>query len=170
MSDADKRLVEILKVPNFAAFGKTFAANRKVFYERAMKLVVADIVGGIKAQVDITGNSFPTLEPETIARKGHAAALIDKGLLSDEWTYKMVNQWRKDTGEITIKPLSKTIKTKSGSRRDTPRNEVAGHLQIDGIDTKSGKKYFRFFGVSVKASDEINELIGKIVQESLEAI
>jgi hypothetical protein len=163
-------LVEILQVPNFAAFGKTFAAKRKDFYAQAMAMVVADIVGGIKAQVDATGHSFPALEPETIERKGHAAALIHRGLLSDEYTYRMVNQWRKDMGEITIKPLTKTIKTKKGSRRDTPRNEVAGYLQIDGIDTKSGRKHFRFFGVSLKAQEEVGALIERIVMQSLEAI
>jgi hypothetical protein len=163
-------LVEILQVPNFAAFGKTFAAKRKEFYQQAMALVVADIVGGIKAQVDATGHSLPALEPETIERKGHAAALIHRGLLSDEYTYRMVNQWRKDMGEITIKPLSKTIKTKKGSRRDTPRDEVGKYLQIDGIDTKSGRKHFRFFGISLKAQQEIGELIDRMVSQSMEAI
>lgn len=163
-------LVTFTDIPDFSKFGKAVAAKRKDFYAAAMLAVVRDIVKGIKAQMDITGGRLPALEPETIARKGHAAALIDKGLLSDEYTYLRRNKWQKDTGEITIKPLTRVVKTKNGSRRDTPRNHVGRVLQIDGIDTKSGHKKFVFFGIYQDASKTIMELAERIVQESLEAI
>lgn len=163
-------LVTFGRVPDFGNFTKRLAAKRKGFYAAAMRAVVRDIVKGIKAQTDITGGRFPALEPETIARKGHAAALIDKGPLSTEYTYQQLNQWRKDRAEITIKPITRVVKTKNGSRRDTPRDEVGRYLQIDGIDTKSGHKKFLFFGISRDAEDTILDLIDTITQEALEAI
>jgi hypothetical protein len=155
-----------ISYPKFSVFGKEMNARRKVFYETAMLLVVADIISGIKKDIDITGGSFPALEPETVLLKGHAKALVDKGLLTDEFTYQKLNKYLIDSAEITVKPVS----SKSGKKRDTPRNKAGVQLQIDGVDSKSGKKFFNFFGVSKDAADGINALFDVIVQECLEAI
>lgn len=162
--------VRVLQVPNFPSFGKAFAARREKFYKKAMAAVVLDIIEGINRQEDATGGQFPALEPETIKRKGHANALIDKGLLRDRYTYEELSHWRNDWAEVYVKPLARTIKTRNGSRQDTPRDQVAKALQIDGIDTKSGRKYFRFFGITKNAEAQIMEMIDLVVQESLEAI
>jgi len=164
-------MITFVKVPDFKAFARMMEKKREDFYAAAMLAVVRDIIQGIETGMDVTGSFFPMLEPETIARKGHARPLIDKGLLRDEFTYQMKNKWRTDSGEVTIKPLTRAGKTKAGIKiRDIPRDEVGTYLQIDGIDSKSGKKFFRFFGISVDASKVILALIDQIVLESLEAM
>lgn len=100
-----------LDIPSFT---KAFAAKRKDFYGTAMKMVVEDIVTGILAQRAATGGRFPTLADSTIARKGHDRSLIDKGLLSDPYTYEQLNRWREDMGIISVKPLSAAAGSKWG--------------------------------------------------------
>lgn len=153
--------------PDFRKFEKAFSKRRKDFFDAALQLVVSDIVKGIKTDKSMIGGSFPALEPETIAKKGHSRPLIDKGLLSDEYTYKKLNQWRTDRAELTIKPLSRAL---AAGVRDTPRDQVGVELQIDGIDSKSGRKKFFFFGISQDASDKMNLVLNRIIEESLESI
>ena len=164
----------ITKAPEWGNFGKVMAAKKKDFYATAMLLIVKDIVTGIKEQHDITGGSFPALEPETIQLKGHDKALINKGLLSDEYTYEQVNDWRNDNGQITIKPISRAltrINTKGYKNpRDTPRDEVGVKLQIEGVESKSGLKLFMFFGVSKDAGEQVTKLMGQIAEEALNAL
>lgn len=164
-----------MQVPNFGKFSAEVKARRKEFYAAAMTAVVRDMIKGIQDRKAITGGAFPALEPETVALKGHDRPLIDKGLLTDEFTYQQVNKFLIDTAEITIKPRTRTI-TKGNKKKgiakveDTPRDQVGVELQINGIDSKHGKKFFRFFGISMDASQEIMTLADTIVQESLEKI
>jgi hypothetical protein len=146
--------------PDLASrFTQFLAAHRKDFYDSAMNVVIEDITRGIVNQVDITGGSFPALEPETIRRKGHSMALIDKGLLYKPSTYSKLNQHRQDRAEIGVKPVSKS--------KDTPRNEVGEHLQINGVKSKSGLKKFYFFGISRDAEATILGLHDILVDEAL---
>jgi hypothetical protein len=165
--------MQIIKKPNFKAFGQFWKSRRKQFYEESLKLIVQDIVDGIKAGSDMTGGSFPALEPETVARKGHGRPLIDKGLLSSLGTYARTNKYTQNHGTVNIKPVYAALKsttTGNVAQRDTPRNEVGRELQIDGIDSKSGHKKFYFFGISRDAVDTIMGLVDEIVQDSLEAM
>jgi hypothetical protein len=163
--------VQVVKIPNFAGFSKAFDGKKKDFYEAAMLQIVRDIVEGIKAGKDATGAGFPSLEPETITKKGHSQPLIDKGLLSDEFTYQRLNKWRVNSGEVTIKPRTRSRPSdRGGKESDAPRDEVGRHLQIDGVDSKRGKKYFRFFGITDDSSKTIMALIDEIVTECLEGM
>jgi len=165
--------IQIVKRPNFKAFGQFWKSRRKDFYEESLKLIVQDIVDGIKAGSDMTGGSFPALEPETVQKKGHGRPLIEKGLLSSHGTYARLNKYMQNHGMVDIKPVYAALKsTTTGkvAQREMPRNEVAKELQIDGIDSKSGRKYFYFFGISKDAVDTILGLVDEIVQDSLEAM
>ena len=166
-------MMHLMRVPNWGAFNRTWNKRRKGFYDEAMKLVVQDIVDGIERGIDATGHSFPALEPETIARKGHDRPLINRGLLSSEGTYRRKNLYSQDRGEVSIKSVYAALvssQTGAVASSDMPRNKVGVELQIDGIDSKSGTKYFRFFGISRDAQDQILQLVSDIVQESLEAM
>lgn len=154
-------MIEIIKVPDFKAFAVTFASKRKDFYAAAMFVVVQDIVGHIAISTDITGHSYPALEPETVALKGHSKPLIDKGLLGQAGTYDTMNDWQRGQGIITIKAVS---------AGDKPRDQVGRELQIDGINSKRGKKFFPFFGISADAVKTIKQIIEELIQESLEAM
>ena len=162
----------IIKKPNFKAFGQFWKSRRKEFYEESLKLIVQDIVDGIKAGEDMTGGSFPALEPETVARKGHGRPLIDKRLLSSLGIYRRTNKYTQNHGTVAIMPAQaqKRDTVTGKTERDTPRNEVGRQLQIDGIDSKSGHKHFYFFGISKDAVDTIMGLVDEIVQDSLEAM
>jgi hypothetical protein len=167
----------LTKVPRFAEFGKAFLSKKKDFYADAMKLIVDDMIRGILERMDVTGGSFPSLEPETILRKLHDRPLVDKGLLSDPFTYEQTNQWKNDAGTITIKPLTApveaarktkaghwTTRAKKGATRDTPRDQVGRYLQIDG--TKRGK-HFYFFGISKYAEADVVDLLDILIDECL---
>lgn len=165
--------MEFVKVPDWKAFFKTWNSRRKRFYDEAMRLVVMDIVDGIDSGMDATGHAFPSLEPETVAAKGHSRPLINRGLLHSEGTYRRENLYHRDRGEVSIKSVyAAAVSTTTGQEAisDTPRNIVGRELQIEGVDSKLGKKFFRFFGISKDAQDAIMGLVGEIVQESLEAM
>lgn len=147
---------------NTEGFRSYVSSERKDVYAAALKLVVDDITKGINNGVAVTGGGFPSLEPETIRRKGHSNALIDKGLLRDTWTYEQLNQWRQNYGQITVKDRSRG--------GDTSRKRVAQFLQMDGIRSKSGQKRFFFFGISRDAERDILMLFDKYILNALEAL
>lgn len=169
---------ELVSAPNFREFVNIMNKHKRAFYETAMQLVVADILAGIAQSKAISGGSLPSLEPSTIAAKGHEKPLVDKGKLSDEFTYRRVNMYRADKAEITIKPVTapasrKPKKTKSGRNargqaQDTPRDQVAFYLQVEGVGRK--KKKFPFFGISQDAGAEIISLVDDIVARALGGI
>lgn len=164
-----------VKVPDFAGF----KIDKNKFYGDGLKIIVDDIIEGIIRRKAITGGDLPPLEPETIMRKLHDHQLVDKGLLSDEYTYQRLNQWRMDTGKVTIKPRTAAVVNKSnyrqtkaskGAERDMPRDEVGYKLQVTGVMAKGKRKYFRFFGVSKDAERKILDLAGDLIQQAMEAL
>jgi hypothetical protein len=185
---------EVTQAPNFAEFSRVMKERSKAFYEQAMTLIVRDIIDGINAHRAIGGGSLPSLEESTIRKKGHNMQLIDRGLLGDTDTYDTQNNYRKDEGVITIKPrsapreiLRKTVKGKWTTRGrsaprgssdaekqfrkdnyDTPRDEVALYLQVEGVGPKRNK--FQFFGISQDASQEMIDMMGAMIVESLQAV
>lgn len=164
---------QVTKKPDGKKFIREWNARRKAFYDLAMTLVVQDITDGISAGVDATGSGFPSLEPETVQRKGHGRPLIDKGLLSAMDTYRRENAYKEDRGYVSIRAAyraEKSTKTGKIGQRDAPRNEVGYKLQIEGVDSKRGRKYFRFFGITKEAQETILQLVDEIIQNALEAM
>lgn len=164
-----------VRVPDLAGF----MFDKQKFYRDGLKMIVDDIIEGIIRRRAITGGELPRLEPETIMRKLHDHQLVDKGLLSDEYTYQRLNQWRMDTGKITIKPVTAAIVNKTNYRqtqaaegvaRDMPRNQVGYKLQVTGVKSKNGTKYFRFFGVSKDVEIKILDMAGELIQKALERL
>jgi len=157
--------------PNLSGFAEILGNASKRFYDKAMQWVVQDIVRGILARKGVDGARFPDLEQVTIDLKGHDRPLIDRGLLSDEFTYAKVNEWKRGYGEISIRPLTaakkprgSTKRAKPGTPRDTPRDVVGYALQVDGL--KNGK-HFNFFGVSLDSEEKIMALIEVMVEDAL---
>ncbi len=166
-----------LQVPDFEKFGELF--DKKRFYSEGLEIIVDDIVEGIARRKAVTGGDLPPLEPETIMRKLHDHQLVDKGLLADPYTYQRTNQWRVDTGKVTIKPLTAPVtnknnyrnkRAKNGTERDMPRDEVGYKLQQTGVKSKRGMKYFRFFGISRDAEGKILMLADRLIEEALKAL
>lgn len=100
---------------------------------------------GIDLRTDIDGNSFPALEASTIKAKGHDRPLIETGKLRISF---ISNAKGKNSVVITLK----------GNRYD-----IGKYLQIDGVRSRHGTKYFRFFGITEGMQHNAEEyLLAKI--------
>ena len=101
----------------------------------AKNIIIPDMVMGIDNSNAITGGALPENEPATIKRKGSSRPLIEKGELRSSFYYRVSG------------------KNKVIIRISTIRDEIGKHLQVDGIRTRHGMKYYRFFGISKDAYD-----------------
>jgi len=153
--------IEVVRRPLFKNYGDHIAANIRQYYEDIGIVITNDIVYGIRAGRAIDGGGFPALEPETIRIKGHGLPLQHKGLLMNSYTYQTENDWRSDKVSVSVRSVS---------RGDTPRNIVARDLQERGIDSKRGKKFFHFFGISKDSEERILKLKTELILNSLRAI
>ena len=96
----------------------------------AQRIVIPMLAHNIDSNRDIEGKKFPELEPYTIRKKGHSKPLIETGELRRSFEYK-----RKGNASVII------------YINDT-RNAIAERLQIKGVNSKRGKKFFNFFGIT----------------------
>lgn len=96
----------------------------------AERIVVPMMVRGIDSKISIEGGALPENEPATIKRKGHSRQLVDEGILRSAFIFKKKGKY---AVLITLKKNRKLI---------------GKYLQIDGIKTKRGFKYYKFFGIS----------------------
>lgn len=101
--------------------------------EIADRVIIRDIIAGISSRQAIMGGALPRNDRQTVLRKGKDTPLIDTGELINSFSYRPAG---KDKVLIYI---------------DSGRKDVARYLQIDGINTLSGKKYYKFFGISQDA-------------------
>jgi hypothetical protein len=106
----------------------------------ADRIIIPDLVMGITAERSIDGGSLPKNDPKTIARKGSSAPLIATGTLISSFFYRAIG---KSKVLISI---------------DNIRKEIGGYLQA-GIQTKSGLKQYKFFGISKDAEDSAIQYI-----------
>jgi hypothetical protein len=85
---------------------------------------------GIDAGIDVEGNPFPPNAEATIKRKGHRMVLIETGRLRRSF-------WAKPSGKTIVHV-----------KLEGDRIDIGGYLQLDGIRTKSGKNFYKFFGIT----------------------
>lgn len=117
--------------------------------EIADKIIIRDIKSGIVARKAIDGGSLPENDPKTIKAKGKDNPLIDTGELKESFSYKKSG---KDKVIVFI---------------DSVRRKIGGYLQNEGIKTNSGRKFYRFFGISKDAYDNSIKYAAKKVKEML---
>ena len=103
-------------------------------------IISKDILQGMKEGKGVDGNPMPSNEPETKARKGHDKILFDSGLLSKFYIKKRASSGNQ-RAEIAVP------KKREGATQG---------LAIDGIKTKKGRKFYKFWGVSKRAEDQAN--------------
>lgn len=118
----------------------------------AEKIVVPGIKGSITRQKTIDGGSFPTLSPKTVKKKGHSRPLVDTGLL---------------LRGIVTKPFGGLFKTGVLITINKNRKDIAKYLQISGIRTKSGKKYFNFFGINTRMESLAKAYMRKRIKQEI---
>jgi len=117
-------------------FPKEFITQNDLV-EIADKIIIPDIQKGIHARVAIDGGRLPKNEPATIARKGDDRPLIETGTLLGSLLAQEKGKYRV---MVTLGP---------------ERKEIGKYLQVDGIKTKHGLKFYKFFGISKDAEIKI---------------
>jgi len=105
---------------------------------------------GIHAGAAIDGGRFPQNEPETIKRKGDNRPLIETGTLLASFIVKEQGKY-------------KIVVTLGNERLD-----VGHYLQVEGINTKRGVKYYKFFGISKWAEVETLKYVAQIIKKAIE--
>ncbi len=101
--------------------------------EIADKIIIRDIKSGIATSMAIDGGALPDNEPATSIRKQGKPPLIDTGELKESFSYRTSG---KNKVIISI---------------DSGRRKIGGYLQNEGIRTRKGLKFYRFFGISKDA-------------------
>ena len=115
----------------------------------AQRIVIPMLAKNIDSNRDIEGKKFPKLEPYTISKKGHARPLIETGELRRSFKYK-----RKGTASVMVYINDK-------------RNAIAKRLQIKGVDSKRGKKFFNFFGITEGMHADIMTFMRLMIQRAI---
>jgi len=118
----------------------------------ANKIVIPLLQDGIDRGVGVDGSMFPINEPATVMRKAKKGlgrkVLIETGKLYSSFYSK-------------IKGKNSVIVSLNSSRK-----EIGGYLQNDGIRTKSGKKYYKFFGITDGMREDAMNVMRNKVKES----
>jgi len=119
--------------------------------EVANRVFIPMMVKGIDSRQAIDGGPMPTLSARTIKIKGHDRPLIDKGELRRAF-YAI----KHGKNEVMVSIL--------GTRYDIGRK-----LQIEGVKSGHGKKFFRFFGINVgmekSAVDFLTDKYRKVIRK-----
>jgi hypothetical protein len=120
-------------------------------FKIAERLFVPAMVEGINQRVAIDGGAFPALAPATIKRKGHDRPLIETGKLRSG--FLVYPHW-KNAVRITIRP---------------DRHEIGKYLQIEGVRSKWGRKFFKFFGINSSMEKAAINYMRERIKEVTEA-
>lgn len=103
----------------------------------AQKIIIPEIHSHMVNEESLTGEKYRALAKSTLtqkARKGQSSKILEAtGKLKKSIFHKPLGKYKV---MISIKPI---------------RKEIGQYLQIDGIRTKTGKRYFEFFGINDKA-------------------
>ena len=104
----------------------------------AERFFIPMLSAGIEQGRDLEGRAFPANEPGTIKRKRRLGrSRPDHPLI--------------DTGELRMAFIAKRHgQTAVLLTLTDNRKEIGGFLQIDGIRSSHGTKFFNFFGISLK--------------------
>lgn len=127
-----------MAVPNL-----DFTDELKVIGER---IFIPAMQSGIDSSMSIDGSALPQNDPKTIKRKGSSRPLIETGTLRTSFLFIDI---AKNKAKVTLAAI---------------RKNIGEYLQIDGIRTRSGPKFYRFFGINKFMHDSavkyLNEQIG----------
>jgi ABC-type tungstate transport system permease subunit len=120
-----------------------------ILLEIAERIIIPDMQRGIDERAAIDGGMLPANDPKTVKRKGHDRPLIDTGSLRAAFVAQ-----RRGKGKVLI--------TLADNRKD-----IGGFLQIEGIRTKKGTKFYNFFGISKDAEDAAIAYMEKKIDEAI---
>ena len=120
--------------------------------EVANRFIIPDILGRIVMQQDLRGTKYPPLAESTLkakARKGLSLQVLTAtGILRNSIFAKREGKTRV---VIKIKPI---------------RAQVGKILQVEGVRTKRGKRFFNFFGISTIAERKSLEFLRRKIKNA----
>jgi hypothetical protein len=115
----------------------------------AERIMIPSMQAGINSSIAIDGNALPANEPATSKRKGGKPPLIETGELRSSFYYVRL---AKNKVKITLAAV---------------RKNIGEYLQIDGVKTKSGVKYYRFFGINPTMNASAIEFMSAKIKERI---
>jgi hypothetical protein len=130
----------------------------------AEREIIPDIHKRIDSGIDIDGKAYRSLSPITIKIKrsrGHRLdPLIATGQLRRSIYFKRIGTNRV---LISFKPQRKPYK----NEESISNQDLAYILQVEGVPTKYGKRYFKFFGISDEAERRAFALMVKLIRKRI---
>jgi hypothetical protein len=117
----------------------------------AERIFIPEMAGNIQQGTAITGGPLPANEAATIKRKKGNRPLIETGRLHRSFTAVPKG---KDAVKLTLTGDRKTI---------------GKYLQIDGIKSKSGLKFYKFFGINDSMEKAAVAHCEKIIKQKIKA-
>ena len=134
------------KINNKIKFPEYFVLQDDLM-EVAEKLFIPLLGRNIDMRQSIDGGSLPPLSKITIRMKGHDRPLIDTGELRRSFYAQ-----KQGSNAVLVSIM--------GTRKDVGRV-----LQVEGVRSGGGRKFFRFFGISPTMENAAIDFIkGKIAQ------
>ena len=119
----------------------------------AKRVLIPSMAEGIQKGISIDGGAFPKLSPATIRMKRNRG-LSTKILIATGKLHRAFIHAVRGMNYVVV-----TLKS--------DRKEIGSFLQIEGIKTRSGRKFFKFFGVSDKAHNESIKYIKNRIRKLL---
>ena len=121
----------------------------------AERIFIPIMQQNIENQVSIDGGSFPELDKKTIARKlrlgqGDKTLIATRTLIESFYSSPIAQN------RVVI-------------ALNYSRSEIGGYLQITGIRSKSGTKFFRFFGINQNMEDNAIEYMKARIHDAIAA-
>lgn len=136
----------------------------EILNEIAKKVIIPDIEDRMNKGVNISGRAYAPLAESTIKRKVKKGLRTEPILATGQLRASFIVKKKSNTAVI-IRPGgfrsgNKGAKTLSNIR-------LADILQNKGVNTKHGKRFFNFFGISQEANEEADDLIEKWIKRAI---
>ena len=139
------------QIKNTIKFPKAFLFVEDL-HDVATKFIVPDIQGRMVMEQDLRGVRYPPLAPSTLKRKARLGLSMQILAATGKLRTSIFSQIQGKTKVIiSIKP---------------ERFDIGEHLQINGVNTKRGKRFFNFFGISSIAEKKSIEYLKRKIQNA----
>lgn len=152
------------KVKSNISFGNIDLDLTKELEEIAKRDIIPDIHKKIDASVDIENKAYRSLSPKTVAikrRRGHRLEpLIATGQLRRSIRHRVLSR---NKIVISFQGMRKPY----GKEQVISNIELAEILQLKGVNTSYGKRYFKFFGISDEAERQAYRRMVKFIKKAV---
>ena len=133
--------------------------------EIAKKIITPDVQGRINQGIDIENKPYRNLDPKTVRQKQkyglRTEPLLATGQIRKSPKTETVNN---TSVRIVLSGIRSTVRK---SEKSITNEKLGDILQNQGVRTKSGKRYFKFFGISEKAESKAIKFMKKYIKDAI---